>query len=82
MFILLLLFSMPQLQFQYADPEKNFNRKKVAGLVAKLVRVKDTSTATAVEVAAGGKVGGNDAYRSQKGFLRISSNYLCIFFDV
>ena len=46
----------PQLQFQYKDPEKNFDRSKVHGLVAKLVKVKDPKTATALEVAAGGKV--------------------------
>ena len=48
----------PQLKFQYRDPEKNFDRSKVHGLVAKLVKVKDPSTATALEVAAGGKVSG------------------------
>lgn len=50
----------PQLQFDYRDPEKNFDRSKVHGLVAKLIQVKDPSTATALEVAAGGKVG--DSY--------------------
>ncbi|XP_014675527.1 PREDICTED: structural maintenance of chromosomes protein 2-like [Priapulus caudatus] len=48
--------SMPQLRFEYTDPEKNFDRRKVAGLVAKLVRVKDVTTATALEVVAGGKL--------------------------
>ncbi len=46
----------PQLQFEYKDPEKNFNRKSVHGIVARLLRVKDVSTATALEVTAGGKV--------------------------
>ena len=50
------IFRFPQLQFQYRDPEKNFDRSKVHGLVAKLVKVKDPQTATALEVAAGGKV--------------------------
>ena len=45
----------PGLQFQYKDPEKNFDRSKVHGLVAKLVKVKDPQNATALEVAAGGK---------------------------
>ena len=47
----------PQLQFDYRDPERNFDRSRVKGLVAKLIKVKDASTATALEVAAGGKVG-------------------------
>ena len=46
----------PQLQFEYQDPVPGFNREKVKGPVAKLVRVKDMSAATALEVAAGGKV--------------------------
>ena len=56
-FWILCFFSrFPQLQFEYRDPEKNFDRSKVHGLVAKLITVKDASTATALEVAAGGKV--------------------------
>lgn len=46
----------PQLLFEYRDPEKNFDRSKVHGLVCKLVQVKDMKYATALEVAAGGKV--------------------------
>lgn len=46
----------PQLQFEYRDPERNFNRSSVHGLVAKLIKIKDVSTATALEVAAGGKL--------------------------
>ncbi|KAK7508183.1 hypothetical protein BaRGS_00000422, partial [Batillaria attramentaria] len=46
----------PQLQFEYSDPEKNFDRRKVHGLVCKLVQVKDMQNATALEVAAGGKL--------------------------
>ncbi|XP_074652125.1 structural maintenance of chromosomes protein 2-like [Tubulanus polymorphus] len=44
------------LQFDYRDPEKNFDRSKVKGLVAKLIQVKDPKTVTALEVAAGGKL--------------------------
>ncbi len=44
------------LQFVYNDPEKNFDRRKVKGLVANLITLKDTSSATALEVAAGGKL--------------------------
>ena len=46
----------PQLQFDYKDPERGFDRKSVHGLVVRLVAVKDPSTATALEVSAGGKV--------------------------
>ena len=46
----------PQLQFDYTAPDRNFDHKKVRGPVAKLVNVKDVSTATALEVVAGGKV--------------------------
>lgn len=44
------------LDFRFRDPEAGFERSKVKGVVAKLVRVKDTSNATALEVAAGGKL--------------------------
>ena len=52
----MLFCRFPQLQFQYKDPERNFNRRRVHGLVAKLIKVKDSKTATGLEVAAGGKV--------------------------
>ena len=51
-----LCFRFPHLQFDYRDPEKNFDRRKVSGLVCKLIKVKDVKNATALEVAAGGKV--------------------------
>ncbi|KAI3955504.1 hypothetical protein MKW98_028449 [Papaver atlanticum] len=43
-------------QFTYRDPVKDFDRSKVKGMVAKLVKVKDSSTLTALEVTAGGKL--------------------------
>ncbi|XP_070563660.1 structural maintenance of chromosomes protein 2-like [Ptychodera flava] len=46
----------PNLQFEYKDPEKNFDRSKVKGLVAQLINVKDINTAAALEAAAGGKL--------------------------
>lgn len=46
----------PQLQFEYKDPEKNFDRRSVHGLVANLVTIPDPGNATALEVAAGGKL--------------------------
>uniref|UniRef100_T1JGX2 Structural maintenance of chromosomes protein n=1 Tax=Strigamia maritima TaxID=126957 RepID=T1JGX2_STRMM len=46
----------PQLTFEYQDPESNFDRRKVYGLVCNLFDTKDLNTATALEVAAGGKL--------------------------
>ncbi|XP_065603158.1 structural maintenance of chromosomes protein 2 [Cyrtonyx montezumae] len=46
----------PYLQFQYRNPEKNWNPKRVKGLVVTLVTVKDISTAKAIEAVAGGKL--------------------------
>lgn len=37
-------------EFTYHDPVKNFNRSSVKGVVAKLIKVKDSSTMTALEV--------------------------------
>ncbi len=45
-----------RLAFDFASPSKGFDRSKVKGLVAKLVRVIDSSTSTALEVVAGGKL--------------------------
>lgn len=42
--------------FSFNDPVKGFNRSKVKGVVAKLIKVKDVQAATALEVIAGGKV--------------------------
>ncbi|XP_002510963.2 structural maintenance of chromosomes protein 2-1 [Ricinus communis] len=47
---------LSNVQFTYRDPVKNFDRSKVKGVVAKLIKVKDSSTATALEVTAGGKL--------------------------
>jgi structural maintenance of chromosome 2 len=46
----------PQLNFEYKDPEPNFDRRRVKGLVANLFKIKDPKFSTALEVAAGGKV--------------------------
>lgn len=48
-----LLAKFPNLRFAYKDPEKNWNRNCVKGLVASLINVKDNSTATALELVAG-----------------------------
>lgn len=44
------------LDLRYCDPEPGFQRSRVKGVVAKLVTVKDAAAATALEVAAGGKL--------------------------
>ena len=44
------------MDFRYKDPERGFDRSSVKGVVARLVRVKDAAAATALEVAAGGKL--------------------------
>lgn len=45
-----------RLSFNYSDPVKGFDRSKVKGLVAKLIHVKNSDHATALEVTAGGKL--------------------------
>ncbi|KAL3610102.1 hypothetical protein D5086_001122 [Populus alba] len=40
---------LSNLQFTYRDPVRNFDRSKVKGVVAKLIKVKDRSTMTALE---------------------------------
>lgn len=42
--------------FRYSDPHQGFDRRKVHGLVAKLIRVKDPAMMTAIEVSAGGRL--------------------------
>ncbi|OAY30564.2 hypothetical protein MANES_14G036500v8 [Manihot esculenta] len=51
-----LLAQLSNVQFTYRDPVKNFDRSKVKGVVARLIKVKDSSTMTALEVTAGGKL--------------------------
>lgn len=38
------------IDFSYRDPVKNFDRSKVKGVVAKLIKVKDSSAVVALEV--------------------------------
>ncbi|CAM9698542.1 unnamed protein product [Chrysoparadoxa australica] len=45
-----------RLNFDFASPAPGFDRSKVKGMVANLVRVQDPATSTALEVAAGGKL--------------------------
>lgn len=42
--------------FRYSDPVRGFDRSKIKGLVVKLIDVKDSKYATALEVVAGGKL--------------------------
>jgi len=44
------------IDFRYSAPERGFDRSRVKGVVANLTRVADPATATALEVAAGGKL--------------------------
>lgn len=46
----------PQLRFNYRDPEPNFRRESVKGLVCQLITLRDKRSAYALDVAAGGKV--------------------------
>ena len=45
-----------RLRFRYSDPVRGFDRSKVKGLFAKLVDVKNKEHATALEIAAGGRL--------------------------
>jgi structural maintenance of chromosome 2 len=45
-----------RLAFRYSDPVRGFDRSKVKGLIAKLIHVKASEHATALEVVAGGKL--------------------------
>jgi len=45
-----------RLKFEYKDPEKGFDKNRVKGVVANLITVKDQIAATALEVAASGKL--------------------------
>ena len=44
------------LDFRYTDPERGWDSRRVKGVVARLARVHDPTAATALEVAAGGKL--------------------------
>ncbi|XP_043213989.1 structural maintenance of chromosomes protein 2-like [Amphibalanus amphitrite] len=46
----------PQLALDYRDPERDFDRRTVRGVVGKLFNLKDVNTATALEVTAGGRL--------------------------
>ncbi|XP_056136927.1 structural maintenance of chromosomes protein 2 [Lampris incognitus] len=51
-----LISCFPNLRFNYRDPEKGWDRSKVKGLLANLIKVSDVSYASALEVVAGGRL--------------------------
>ncbi|XP_077293601.1 structural maintenance of chromosomes 2 [Arctopsyche grandis] len=58
--------------FQYKDPEPNFDRSKVKGLVCRLIKVKDQTYCMALEIAGGGKLYNVivDTEQTSKGILK------------
>ena len=46
----------PGMDFRYRDPDRGFQRASVKGVLGRLVELKDAQHATALEVAAGGKL--------------------------
>ncbi|NWY62967.1 SMC2 protein, partial [Chionis minor] len=51
-----LMARFPHLQFEYKNPEKNWNPNHVKGPVVSLISLKDLSKAKALEAVAGGKL--------------------------
>jgi structural maintenance of chromosome 2 len=45
-----------RLRFEYSDPVRGFDRCKVKGLLANLIKIRESKHATALEVVAGGKL--------------------------
>lgn len=46
----------PYSQFNYSNPTPNFDRRRVYGVVCRLIKLKDQKTATALQEVAGGRV--------------------------
>lgn len=46
----------PYTFFDYQNPENNFDRRKVKGIVCRLIKLKSRESSIAIETAAGGKV--------------------------
>ncbi|XP_008933996.1 PREDICTED: structural maintenance of chromosomes protein 2, partial [Merops nubicus] len=51
-----LMAKFPHLQFEYKNPEKDWDPNRVKGLVVSLITVRDPSKAKALEAVAGGKL--------------------------
>lgn len=49
-------YQRPHTQFNYRDPEPNFNKNCVNGVVCRLIQLKDKIHSTAIETAAGARV--------------------------
>lgn len=46
----------PYTKFNYSDPETNFNKQSVKGVVCRLIKCCDNRNCLALETAAGGRV--------------------------
>lgn len=46
----------PYTKFHYSNPEPNFNKRSVKGVVCRLLTCKESSYCVALETAAGGRV--------------------------
>lgn len=75
--------SRPFVKFEYTDPEPNFNRNHVHGLVCKLIRIHNEEQFTAIETAAGAKLynvvvdnEGTSKKLLQKGNLRMRTTFI------
>ena len=75
--------SRPFVKFGYTDPEPNFNRNHVRGLVCKLIKIRNEEQFTAIETAAGAKlynvVVDNEVTSKkllQKGNLRVRTTFI------
>ncbi|XP_036789980.1 structural maintenance of chromosomes protein 2-like isoform X1 [Oncorhynchus mykiss] len=51
-----LMSRFPNLRFDYSDPERDWDRSRVKGLLANLITVSDVCYSTGLEVVAGGKL--------------------------
>ena len=52
----LLTAKLSRIDFPYVSPTKDFDRSKVKGLVARLIKIKDNTMCRAIEITAGGKL--------------------------
>jgi structural maintenance of chromosome 2 len=65
-----------RVNFEFRDPERGFDRSRVKGVVAKLVNIKESIHATALEIAAGGKLFQVVVDNEQTGKLLLGKNVL------
>ena len=62
------------IDFNYQDPEPNFDRRKVHGVAATLIKVKDLRFSTALDQAGGGKV--------RNTVLKITLRPVCVYLGI